>query len=199
MASGVDGAGGVLGDGADHLELARDLVEETAADFDQVGADLTGQAEHGRVGGVGGRERGRGVEEPGTGDDEADPLTTGDAGIAIGHVGSCLLVAGVDDADRIALVVEGVEETVELDAGETEDGVDALALEGGDERLPAGHRSLLVCCCRVRLADRRHCLCDQSVSSPMSGDGSRARGDRPGINWPIVRQGFRPAVAILAC
>jgi hypothetical protein len=117
-----------------------DLVEQTAAEIDQVGLDLAGDAEDGRVAGVGGGEGGGGVEEAGAGDDEAGADAAGGAGVAVGHVGGGLLVAGVEDADAVLGVVEGVEGAVELDAGEAEDGVDALAFEGGDEGLAAGHR-----------------------------------------------------------
>ena len=52
-----------------------------------------------------------------------------------------LLVAVGDDADRVALVVEGDEEFIELHAGDGEQGVDAVGLEGLDDGIAAGHAS----------------------------------------------------------
>ena len=47
-----------LGDVAQHLELAVDLVERSTPDADQVGLDLARDAEDRRAGGVGGGEGG---------------------------------------------------------------------------------------------------------------------------------------------
>ena len=62
--------------------------------------------------------------------------TAGGVGVALRHVPGALLVAHEDVADRAVddRVVDGQDRT----AGQPEDGVDALHLEGSDERLSSG-------------------------------------------------------------
>ena len=59
-------------------------------------------------------------------------------------------MAGVDDLEVLLVLPERIERPVELDAGEGEDGLDALDLERVYERLPAGHVH-----CELPLLERR--------------------------------------------
>jgi len=112
--------------------------------------DLAGEAEYGRVGGVGGCERGGGVEKAGAGHDNVDAGLAGGERVAEGPVGCGLPVAGMDGAQPAAGLVTGVLEVVVLYAGEAEDGVDAVGEEALDERFAPGtfglHRQLLRTC-----------------------------------------------------
>ena len=73
---------------------------------DVVARDLPGDGEDGRGAGVSGGQAAGGVVPPGAGDYEDDSGLAGDAGIAVGHVGGGLLVAGGDHADA-GLVPQG--------------------------------------------------------------------------------------------
>src|SRR5690606_36031641 len=96
---GFGGAARELGDGADHLELVRNLVELATTDADQVRLDLAGDAEDWHVAAVGGREcRGR-IQQAGARHDETDTGAPSYAGVAIGHVGGGLFVAWVKNPE----------------------------------------------------------------------------------------------------
>ena len=127
----------MLGHGSDHVELVWNLVQEAAADADEIGSDLPGDAEHGRVGRIGGRKRRRRVEQAGAGHDDTDAFAAGGAGEAVGHVGGRLLVTRMDHPKRGAVVIERREKAIELHARQCEKGVDALALEALQQRLAA--------------------------------------------------------------
>ncbi len=114
-------------------------MEDAAADPDEVGADLAGEAEHRRRAGVGGREARRGIEKPRSGNDQADSNPPGRSGVSVGHIGSRLLVAGMNSVDGIALLVESVECPVELHPGQAEDDVDSLSQQRLYQRLSSGH------------------------------------------------------------
>ena len=88
--------------------------------------DLARQGQHRRIDGVGGRQRRRRVEEAGAGHHDVGRGLAGGHGIAQRHVGAGLLVARMDGPEGVGAVVERVEERVVLDAGETEQGVDAV-------------------------------------------------------------------------
>ena len=92
---------------------------------------------HRRIAGVGRRERGRGVEQPRPRHDHARADLAGRARVAIGHVGGGLLVARVNDPDLRRALVERVKRAVELDAGERENGIDAVGDQRSDQRLAA--------------------------------------------------------------
>ena len=57
---------------------------------------------------------------------EADAGAPGQPPVHVGHVGAALLVPRMDHANRVALVVQRVEELVELDARNAEDRVHAV-------------------------------------------------------------------------
>ncbi len=85
---------------------------------DQVGLDLAGYAKHRAVAGIGGGECCRSVEQSGSRHHEAGAKATSYPGIAIGHIGSGLLVSRMEHPNpvRIDCVVEGVEGAIELNA-----------------------------------------------------------------------------------
>ena len=111
---------------ADHAELIRNLMKKPAAELDEIRLDLPCHAQHRGITGVGGRERGRGIEESRTRHDHADADFAGRARVAIGHVCRGLLVARVNDADRVPLLVERVKRAIELDSRERENGIDTI-------------------------------------------------------------------------
>ena len=119
-------------------ELVRDLVQEAEAAADMAGRDLAGDAKHRRIAGIGGRERRRRVEDARAGNHQAGAGTPGRLRIAEGHIGGRLLMARVDDPDRILDVVERVEDPVELQAGQAENGVDAVPRQRRDEDRRSG-------------------------------------------------------------
>ena len=144
----VDGLGGflgghdaadVLGDGADGVLLVVDLVEHATVHADEVALDLAADDEDGRGRGVGGAESGGCVEQAGSGDHEGGADLSAGAGVAVGHVGGGLLVAGGDEPDA-GHVVERIEGMVELHAGESENHADAFEVQRTHQGLAAGHR-----------------------------------------------------------
>ena len=101
-------------------------MEKPAAKLDEIGLDLSCDAQHRGIAGVGRGERGRGIEQPRPRDDHARADFAGRARVAVGHVCGGLLVARVNDPDRVPLRVERIECAVELDSGERENGIDAV-------------------------------------------------------------------------
>ena len=85
------------------------------------------------------------VVDADAGDDHRHAGPAADAGVAVGHVGGALLVAGGDVAD-VGLVVERVEGDHQLVAGQPEDDLDALAAELLDHRVGAVARRVVFVC-----------------------------------------------------
>jgi hypothetical protein len=85
-------------------------------------------------------DSGEGVGEAWSGDEGADADFTGDAGGGIGHDGGGGFVGDEEVGESGGL--HGVPEFVVLGAWDAEDAADALALEGGDGSLSAGHAAL---------------------------------------------------------
>ena len=140
---GGDGLGledplGPLGDGADHVELVVDVVEQAEVLADAVPVDLAGQKEDRGGAGIGGGQAGGRVVDPDTGDDHGHPRATRGAGVAVGHVRRPLLVAGHDVAD-LGRVDQGVEGRHELVAREAEDHLDPLVDQLAGQGLAPGH------------------------------------------------------------
>lgn len=100
--------------------------------------NLAGDAEDRGIAGVGGRERRRRVQNPGAGHDQAHAWATGRLREAEGHVGGRLLMAGMDDLDRILRVVQRVEDPIELQAGQAEHGIDGVPAQPLDEDRRSG-------------------------------------------------------------
>ena len=113
---------------------------ETAADMR--GGDLSGDAKHRRVARISGRKRCCRVEHTRSGHHEARADAAACLRIAEGHVGGRLFVARVDDANGVLAAVERVENIVELQAGQAEDGVDTLGRQRIDKSLGAGRADL---------------------------------------------------------
>ena len=132
-------AADVLGDGTDGVLLVVDLVEHAAVHADEVALDLAADDEDGRRRGVGGAESGGGVEQAGSGNHQGGADFAAGAGVAVGHVGGGLLVAGGDEPDA-GHVVEGVESVVKLHAGESEYHAHAFEVQRTHQGLAAGHR-----------------------------------------------------------
>ncbi len=149
LAEGFGDFGGGLGRGVDTVgpfgqaahdgELVGDLVKLAGAAADQGRGDLANQGEHRRIDGIGGGERGSGVEEAGAGNDGVGRRAAGGHGGAESHVGCALLVTGVDRADAILRAMQRVEQVVVLHAGQAEHGIDAVVGERGDGGLAGGH------------------------------------------------------------
>ena len=117
---------GPLGETAQNRKLVGNLVQQPVALADCMRGELSGDGEHRRTGAPGGSQRRGGVQYPRSGDDHVGADFRARLRIAHGHVGGRLLVAGVDDADAVALVVQCVEQRIKLDAGKSEHGVDAV-------------------------------------------------------------------------
>ncbi len=135
----VLGAGRVLGppDGAaEHRELVGDLVKCAATAAEVAVGHLTDEAQHRRVARIGRGERGAGVEHARPRHHGAHPDSSGRPRVAVGHVGGGLLVAGVNDADA-PVFGQGVEEPVQLHAGQPEDDIHAPTLQPLDDELSA--------------------------------------------------------------
>ena len=117
------------------------LLEGVGAD--EVAAHLPGDGDQRRRVQVGVGDAGDQVGGAGAAGGHADADLAGGAGVAVGGVRRALLVAHEDVAQLLG-VVEGVVERDGDAAGEAEDDVAALVLEGRDEGLRAFH--LLVWC-----------------------------------------------------
>ena len=113
-------------------------MKRAEAASDVVARDLPGDGEDGRGAGVSGGQAAGGVVHPGTGDYEDDSGLARDAGIAVGHVGGGLLVAGGDHADA-GLVPQGGDDARHVDAGNAEDDLHAFPDKGFHQGLAAAH------------------------------------------------------------
>ena len=122
--------------------------------------DLAGQAEYGRICGVGSCQCRRGVEETGPGHDNIDAGLPGGERVAEGHVGCPLLMPRMDVAYLVAGIVNRVVEIVVLHAGQSEDRVD-----------PMGEKALHECFAAGTFALHRHpfrtCGPEQPVDRPL--------------------------------
>ena len=107
--------------------LVADFVQQAIAAVNRGGVDLPGDRQHRLATAIGGRQGGGGVQNTGAGNDREGANPAGRDGVAEGHIGGALLMAGVEDADGVALVIDGVEEMVQLHAGQGEQGIDAVA------------------------------------------------------------------------
>ena len=120
-------------------ELVGQFVQHAAQAADHRAGHLAGETEDGRVHPPGGGQRRGGVQHAGAGHDGIGGGAAGRAGIAEGHVSGGLLVAGVDQAHAVGVAGEGVEQAIDLHAGQAEDGVDAVAQNTVNDGFAAGH------------------------------------------------------------
>ena len=123
----------VLGDGQGDAGHVR-LLEGVGAD--ERAADLTGDADDGRRVEHGGGDSGDHVGRPGPGGRDGDPHLAGRPGVAVGHVGSALLVAYQDVPDGI--VQHRVVRRQDGAAGIPEHRVHPLVQQGLPDELRSG-------------------------------------------------------------
>ena len=128
-------AGGEFRDVAGEPDLVGNLVQGAEATVDRVGRDLADQSQHGRVHAIGCEHGRAGVEEAGAGHDrEGLRLASRQRG-AQGHIGAALLVAGVQETQAVAVLPEGVEQRIIVDARQAVDGIEPVRDQGFDERV----------------------------------------------------------------
>ena len=133
---GIFDALGPFHEGAKRCQLIRHLVQMAAALAQKWRRHLAGQAQHRLVRSECGEQRRTCVEHAGTGHHAEHAGAAGRSRIAIGHVAAGLLVAG---ADHLQLrLMEGVEQAVDLRAGQAEHGIDAMRDEAIDDCFAAG-------------------------------------------------------------
>ena len=125
-----------LGQRAEDLQLVVHLVQDTASASQVACADLPGDEEDGRRGGVGGAQGARGVEGAGARHHQGDARSPRRPRVAVGHVRGGLLVPHVDDAD-LRVAVQSVEDGHYLDAGKPEDRIHPVGDQGLHEGLSA--------------------------------------------------------------
>ena len=114
-------------------------MQLSAAAADHHAGHLAGEAEDRGVDTPGGGQRGAGVQHAWAGHHRIGRGTAGRARIAQRHVGGGLLVARVDQAQRIGGAREGVEQAVGLHARQAKHGVNAVAQQAVNDRFAAGH------------------------------------------------------------
>ena len=158
-------ARGPLGESTQDRALIGDFVQQPVALADCGRGELSGDREHRRAGPPGGGERRGGVQDAGPGHDDIDADLRARLRITESHVCRRLLVAGVDDTNAVALVMQRVEQRVELDARKPEQGVDAVRDERAHDRPGGGH-------------SRHHVIRPRSRGSPPE------TGPRPGCRRP---------------
>jgi hypothetical protein len=129
---------GPLGDGADHVELVVDVVEQAEVLADAPAVDLAGQKEDRGGAGIGGGQAGGRVVHPDAGDDHRHPRAPRGTGVAVGHVRRALLVAG-DDVTDLGRIDQGVEGRHELVARKAEHHLDTLVDQLAGQGLAPGH------------------------------------------------------------
>ena len=121
---------------AQDSQLVRQFVQNAAAAADVLGLDVAGDAQHRRVGAVGGAQRGAGVEHARTRHAGEDADAAGGLGVAVGHVARALLVPVDDEAYLVAGLVQRVDEIVGVRTRYAEDRVDAVAYQRCGDHLP---------------------------------------------------------------
>ena len=134
LVRGVD-AGGEFGDVTGEPDLVGNLVQGAKAAVDRVGRDLADQSQHGRVHAIGCEHGRAGVEEAGAGHDRESLRLAGRQRRAQSHVGAALLVAGVKETQAIAVLPEGVEQRIIVDARQAVDRIEPVGDQGFDERV----------------------------------------------------------------
>ena len=99
---------------------------------------ISGDQQDGRGLGESGGQPGRGVEEPGAFDRDAHARLAAHTGVAVGHVADRLFVPR-GDVPHAFLPVDPVDGFVLSGAGQPEDDLDAVGVQGPDEGLAAVH------------------------------------------------------------
>ena len=94
---------------------------------------------------MGGQQPGDGVGGPGSRGDQNDAGFAAGAGVAVGHVGGALLVAGKDELE-LGRIQQSVEDGHGGAAGMAEDVFNTLALHGFDNCVGTSHGKFLLKC-----------------------------------------------------
>ena len=137
--TGLEHPGRPLGDRAHDVELVVDVVEQAEVTPDPGPVDLAGEHQDGRRARPGGGQAGHGVVDAHPGHHAGDAGPPRGPGVAVGHVGGRLLVAGGEPPD--VGVVERVEQVHGLVAGQAEHDLHSLGDQLVDRR-PAPRRHL---------------------------------------------------------
>ena len=145
---GIFDALGPFDEGPQGRKLVRHLVQMAAALAEKCRRHLAGQAQHRLVRSERGQQRRAGIEHARAGHHAEYAGPAAGARIAIGHVAAGLLVAR---ADHLQLrLMEGVEQAIDLRAGQAEHGVDAVRDKAADDGFAAGTQG--------------HCIVQSSIS-----------------------------------
>ena len=120
-------------------ELVRQFVQRTAQPADHRARHLAGEAQDRRVQPPGGGERRAGVQHARSRHHRIGRRPPRGAGIAERHVGSGLFMPCVDQPQTVGRAGEGIEQAIDLHAGQTEYGVDTVPQQAVDDRFSAGH------------------------------------------------------------
>ena len=131
---------GPFGETAHDRQLIGQLVQQADVAADHRLLDLARERQHRRVDGIGRRQCRRRVQKSRPRDHDIGGRAAGRHGMAQRHVGAGLLVPGMDRADRIGAIVQGVEERIVLNAWQTIDRVDAVYFQHRHDGLGRGER-----------------------------------------------------------
>ena len=127
-----------LGHGAHHVRLVHDFMHGPEILADCPSGNLAGNDQHGRRTGVCGGQAGGGIVKPDPRGHQGYPRFSRRAGIAVGHVGRSLFVAGRNHADA-RLVPQRGDDPVYLYARDPEYDFNALSYQGLDEGFAPTH------------------------------------------------------------
>ncbi len=134
---GIFDALGPFDEGAQGRKLVRHLVQMAAALAEELRRHLAGQAQHRLVAAERGEHRSARVEHAGARHHAEHAHLAARSRVAIGHVAAGLLVPG---ADHLELrLVEGIEQSVHLRAGQAEHRIDAMGHKPAHDCFAAGH------------------------------------------------------------
>ena len=120
-------------------QLIRQFVQITNAAPEAFTRNLSGQAQHRRIGCVGGTQCGGCVQHPRAGNHAVHARPAGGARVTERHVRRPLLVPAADVANAVAGALHRIEEVIELPAGQTVDGIDPIGQKLGQQGVRTGH------------------------------------------------------------
>ena len=123
-------------------ELIWKLVQIANAATDALAGDLAGEAQHGRIGGVGRAQRRCGIEHARARHHGVNAGAPCGARVAERHVRRALLMPRADEAHLAGTAIHRIEEMIELPAGQSENRVDAVAQHLRQQRVRPAHRPI---------------------------------------------------------
>ena len=100
--------------------------------------NLAGDEQHARAAGPGCRQTRQGVQHTRPWYNHAHAFLAGAAGITVGHIGRCLLMARNDVLDVGGGIAQGIHRPVQLHSRDAEQDLDAFAPQLFDQGLSAG-------------------------------------------------------------